>query len=581
MLFTKALRVMPVAVVLMCCTLAPAQTPRSSPPVQTPSASEPTIGAISGSVVNEGGQPLAGVAVTVWNSNRIDTHRSTTTDAEGNFHVRGLTPSLYSISAFLPAYVRQAEEPYAPSTYHRLGDTVRITMIPGGVITGKVTNAEGEPVIGVRVRAVMVRNPSGDGLRPGSVAASDASTDDRGVYRIFGMIPGVYLVSAAGAMFPEPFRLDPYDSDVPTYAPSSTRDTASEIIVRTGEETTVDIRYRGEPGHVVSGTVKVPVAAGGGVSLTPVGSTLPIAHAFQSPGGRGFSFKGVADGEYELVANEIPQQPGANPDIPTSEPRRLTVKGADVTGLELVPRPTASLSGRIVLEPAKVAACENKRRPLYAEMLVLPQRPERDDQDRVPFLRMLSGPTQPDASGNFVLRNLMPGKYLVEPRFFGRYWYLHSISVAATPKVDAAANWTNVKFGDQLSNFTITLTEGAASMRGKVTTANATDANAAELPTGLAVYLVPAEREKFADVLRYFVSSVETNGAFALNNLPPGRYHVLVQSLDATTSTLQKLRLPEATEARTKLRRSAETQKTDLELKPCQNLTDHTVIFKP
>jgi hypothetical protein len=581
MFFTKALRVWPVAVVLVCCTLAPAQTPRASPPAQTPIADEPTIGAISGSVVNEGGQPLAGVAVTVWNNNRNDTHRSTTTDAEGNFLVRGLTPSLYSISAFLPAYVRQAEEPYAPSTYHRLGDTVRITMIAGGVITGKVTNAEGEPVIGVRVRAVMVRNASGDGLGPGSVAASDASTDDRGVYRIFGMIPGVYLVSAAGAMFPEPFRLDPFDSDVPTYAPSSTRDTASEIIVRTGEETTVDIRYRGEPGHVVSGTVKVPVAAGGGVSLTLVGSTFPIAQAFQSPGGRGFSFKGVADGEYDIVANEIPQQPGPNPSIPTSEPRRITVKGADVTGLELVPRPTASLSGRIVLEPAKDTACSNKRRPLYAEMMVLPQRPERDDQDRLPFLRMLSGPAQPDANGNFILRNLTPGRHLLEPRFFGRYWYLQSISVPGTPKVDAAANWTNVKFGEQLSNFTITLAEGAASIRGRVTTANAAEANGAELPTALAVYLVPAEREKLADVLRYFVSAVETNGVFALNNLPPGRYHAVVQSLDTTTGTLSKLRLPEAAEARTKLRRLAETQKTDIELKPCQNLADHTVIFKP
>jgi hypothetical protein len=108
-----------------------------------------------------------------------------------------------------------------------------------------------------------------------------------------------------------------------------------------------------------------------------------------------------------------------------------------------------------------------------------------------------------------------------------------------------------------------------------------TTAKESELPVGLAVYLVPAEREKSGDVLRYFVSPVEANGAFALNNLPPGRYHVLVQPLDATTSTLFKLRLPEATEARAKLRRSAETQKTDLELKPCQSLTDHNVIFQP
>ena len=484
-------------------------------------------------------------------------------------------PSLYSISAFLPAYVRQAHDPHNSASYHRIGDTVRITMTPGGVITGKVTNAEGEPVVGVRVRSALVRHVSGEAPRPGSHAAAEGTTDDRGVYRMFGLPAGTYVVSAGGVVLAEPFKLHPYDAHVPTYAPSSTRDTASEIAVRTGEESTVDIRYRGEPGQVVSGTVKVPAATGGSVSLTPVGSLFPSAYAFQSPGGRGFAFRGIADGDYEIVAQEIPVQ-STGGDVPTSEPRRITVKGADVTGLELVPRPLPSLSGRIVLDPAKVTACENKRRPLFAEMLVSLQRPERDDQDRLPFLRMFSGPAPPDASGNFVVRNLMPGKYLLEPRFFGRYWYLHSISVPATPKIDAAANWTNVKFGDQLTNFTITLAEGAASIRGHVTTANAS-----ELPAGLAVYLVPAEREKFGDVLRYFVSSVEANGAFALNNLPPGRYHAVVQSLDATTGTLFKLRLPEAAEARTKLRRATETYKTDVELKPCQDLTDQNVIFKP
>ncbi len=576
MVFTGALGLLPVAMMLVCCTLAPAQTARSRATAEPVNANEPTVGIISGSVVNESGQPLEGVAVSVWDANRRSGPRSTTTDAGGNFHVRGLTSSLYSVSAFLPAYVREANDPQNPASYHRIGDKIRITMMLGGVITGKVTNADGEPVIGVRVRALMVRNASGEAPRVGTFGASEAATDDRGVYRMFGVLAGTYVVSAGGIALPEPFKLNPYESHVPTYSPSSTRDTASEIAVQTGEETTADIRYRGEPGHVVSGTVKVPVANGGSASLTPVGSVFPIAYAFQSPGARGFAFKGIADGEYEIVGQEIRIQSSAGADVPFSEPRRITVKGADVTGIELVPRPLPSLSGRIVLDPAKVTACENKRRPLFAEMLVSLQRPERDDQDRVPFLRMFAGPVQPDANGTFTLRNLMPGKYLLEPRFSGRYWFLQSIGVPATPKVDAAANWTNVKFGDQLTNFTIAIAEGAASIRGNVTTAKES-----ELPVGLAVYLVPAEREKSGDVLRYFVSPVEANGAFALNNLPPGRYHVLVQPLDATTSTLFKLRLPEATEARAKLRRSAETQKTDLELKPCQSLTDHNVIFQP
>jgi len=574
MVFTQALKALSIVLLLVCCANAQTSRPNASP--QPVKAGDPADGVISGSVVNESGQPLPGVTINLWDASRQGANRATTTDAEGNFRVRGLTPSLYFLMANLPAYVRQPPEPWPPTNYYRIGDTPRITMTPGGVITGRVTNAEGEPVIGVGVRAVLVRNASGDAARLESYAASEDATDDRGVYRMFGLPAGTYIVSAGGGVLVEPFKLNPYDDDVPTYSPSSTRDTASEIAVRTGEESTADIRYRSEPGHVVSGTVKIPTTAAGSVSLTPVGGAFPIAYAFQNPGSRGFAFKGVADGEYEVVAQEI-QQPSATPsDVPTSEPQRIAVKGADVTGLEFVTRLPPSLSGRIVLDEAKLAACENKRRPLFAEMLVALQRPENDAKDRVPFLRTFSGRAYPDASGNFVMRNLLPGKYLLEPRFFARYWYLDAISVPATPKIDAAANWTNLKSGDRFTNFTITLAEGAASIRGHVKTANAS-----ELPAGLAVYLVPAERERFADVLRYFVSPVETNSAFALNNLPPGRYRALVQPLDATTSTIFKLRLPEATEARAKLRRIAETQKTDLELKPCQNLTDHEVTFKP
>src|SRR5437667_9742682 len=63
---------------------------------------------------------------------------------------------------------------------------------------------------------------------------------------------GTYLVAAGGG-YNSPYNINAYGTDVPTYAPSSTRDDATEISVRYGEETTnVDIRYRGEAGHAVS-----------------------------------------------------------------------------------------------------------------------------------------------------------------------------------------------------------------------------------------------------------------------------------------------------------------------------------------
>lgn len=534
---------------------------------------EPETGAITGSVVNESGQGLAGVLVSVREINPVSSGRTVTTDADGNFRVSGLGPALYYVSASYPAYVVQPTETVFPFNYHRIGDSVRIEMIRGGVITGTVTNAMGEPVIGVRIRATMIRNGKGEPLRAGGPAFADRTTDDRGIYRLYGLPPGTYLISAGGTLASQPFFLNPYDTHVPTYSPSSTRDTATEVTLRGNEELNADIRYRGEIGHTISGTMRMVGNSNGTVTLTPAGSGMATANAFQMPGSSSFAFLGIADGEYEVVSIEIKSPApagGQQPNLWMSEPKRITVKGADVTGLELVTKPLAAFTGRIVLEPAKVPACEGKRRPSFAEMLLAVQRPEKEaDKDNIPFFRW--GPTavSPEASGNFTLRNLAPGRYLFDPRFHARYWYLSSISIAATPRIDPAANWTTLKFGDQITNVTITLAEGAASIRGRLK-----PPENVEIPSGLGVYLVPADREKAADGLRHFVTAVEPGGAFSFNNLPPGRYLSVVQPLDEQSSTLTKLRRPEATEIRTKLRRVAEARKKELELKPCQNLTD-------
>src|SRR6185369_11176339 len=117
-----------------------------------------------------------------------------------------------------------------------------------------------------------------------------------------------------------------------------------------------------------------------------------------------------------------------------------------------------------------------------------------------------------------------------------------------------------------------TLAEGAATVHGKVP---ATDGAS---PPAVVVYLIPNERDKADDVLRYFVTDVDVDGTFTLNNLPPGKYLALTQStVEPQIATLAKLRQPYATTARAKLRRTAETKKSEIELTPCQNLTDYQI----
>ena len=574
----RRLDALSLSLILVCCACALAQTRPQGSGVAAPAVTEEsTVGSINGSVVNEGGQPLPGVRVFVRDFGASG--RTALTDAEGNFRVDGLGAGLYFVSAALPAYVTQPTDAVWPFNHYRIGDTVRIEMVHGGVITGTVTNGAGEPVIGVGVRAIMVRNAKGETPRSGAAAQFERTTDDRGIYRLFGLAGGTYLISAGGAINTQRFVLNRYDSDLPTYSPSSNRDSAAEITIRPGEEINADIRYRGEPGHVISGSMKMTGTSNGSISLLAVGSSLLIATAYQMPGTRGFEFSGIADGEYDITGTEIMSPPpsGQQPDFLISEPKRVVVKGADVTGLELIPRPLGSITGRVVLEPSKAPACEGKRRPAFAEMVVTLQRPDKDsvETENLPFWRMTPSAVSPDANGSFALRNLSPGRYLPDPRFYARYWFVSSINIPATPKIDPAANWTTLKLGDQISNLTITLAAGAASIRGRLK-----PVDNADIQSGFGVYLVPAEKEKAADVLRYFMAAPEADGAFALNNLAPGRYLALVQPLDAQTNTLVKLRLPESAETRAKLRRAAESQQTNLELKPCQNLTDYELAIK-
>ena len=51
-----------------------------------------------------------------------------------------------------------------------------------------------------------------------------------------------------------------------------------------------------------------------------------------------------------------------------SEPQRIKVRGADVTGIELTTKPLGSISGRVALEESKVPGCKGKRRPVFGEI---------------------------------------------------------------------------------------------------------------------------------------------------------------------------------------------------------------------
>jgi hypothetical protein len=127
------------------------------------------------------------------------------------------------------------------------GDDITVTMIKGGLISGRITNAKEKPVVGAVIRLTMTRDAEGKPQMQRGVTQISV-TDDRGVYRFWGLTPGNYIVftysNIAG-------HFGCSNTELTTYRSSATSEKAAEVTVQSGVETSgIDIRYREDQGRI-------------------------------------------------------------------------------------------------------------------------------------------------------------------------------------------------------------------------------------------------------------------------------------------------------------------------------------------
>jgi hypothetical protein len=548
-------------------------------------------GTIKGRVVSDSGQALANVNITLFPISAMQAQRRMAgTDEDGRFEIDDLAPATFSIVPSAPGYVL----PWAANQrrYYRIGDEVTLTMIKGGVITGMVRNAAGEPVVGVMVSPMRVRDAEGKpSLRGGN--ARDKMTDDRGIYRIYGLEPGAYLISAGGRSDFYTGGLNKYAEDVKTFHPSSTRETATEVMVQNGQEVSgIDINYRGDKGRTISGTVAniAPLSENTTISVSLIHAASSVFETSTlvmiREGHPGFALYGVADGEYLIRAERLGQNNEKNQYA--SPPRRVSVKGNDVSGIELALAPMASLSGVVVLEQTSVskgkAPCEKQRLATLEETFLMFRKDSKNESPEQKWLN--AGATvMLNEKGEFSANRLSAGSYRLAADLPSETWYIKSQSLSTAPKSnqpnyrnqqlsEVAAKGIALRAGEQVAGLTITIAEGAASLSGVVRAASEREA----LPPRLRVYLVPAEREQANEVLRFFQAEVPFDGAFSFSNLPPGKYWVLAR-LGNEESLSDNLYRPMYwdLEGRAQLVKEAAAENSVLELQPCKKITDFTL----
>lgn len=535
---------------------------------------------ITGRISMADGEPVSSASVQISALAGAEMSETVRADASGSFKSSDLRPGLYRVSSYLPGYVPDGTQPNQ-GLYHP-GDTVSLRFTKGGVITGTVTNSTNNPVVAITVRAQRVRDQDGKPILF-VTTNNERLTDDRGVYRLYGLLPGTYLVSAGGSQ--RNFGVSPvtaYENDAPTYAPSSTRDTAAEITINRGDEVTADIQYRGEAGHAVSGTVagtdqfQGQVVFSAAISLVSVRTREQFMNGSASSfSGYGFAFYGVPDGEYELSASL--SSPGR--DLIASPPKRIKVQGGDVSGINLVLAPLASVSGRVTFETDPKNACGKRRASVIAETVIFGRRlpaaanvaTPKSAAEPVPLMSENAfSQSILDANGGFSFKNLRSGSYLVEPREPASGWYVRSISFEPTT-TNIPRDGVTVRTGERVSGVVVTITEGAAKLNGRVTTAEGQSR-----PSNLRVYLVPTERAASENVLRFFEARVETEGNFVMDNVTPGKYWIVARPAEETDFGIAKTVRQDGA-FRAKVLHDAETLTKEIAFKPCEQVVEYSL----
>ena len=326
-------------------------------------------GSVSGRVTIKD-KGAAGVAVGLRKSevvNQFESYLKGTTDHDGYYRIGNLSPGAYEVTLSAPAFVpsdNQKSKTVIVGEDENVDD-INFSLVRGGVITGKVTDADGRALIQQQVYVYRIEAFEQQGPQQPRFPANNATTDDRGIYRIYGLTAGRYKVAAG--------RSD--DSTMATLAlasrstykqvfhPDVTEHTRATIIeVREGSEANnVDITLGralqtfSASGRVIDGEKGVPIPNLRFGLQRALGTRFEMVPNFLTSNAQGdFLIDGLIPGKYGIYLMQGSPQ-NQHPDL-RADSLTFDIVDQNVTGLTLRLVKGASLSGVVVLESEDKAA---------------------------------------------------------------------------------------------------------------------------------------------------------------------------------------------------------------------------------
>jgi hypothetical protein len=516
----RAMMLMAVMLSVVVCATSQSGTPQSKEANAT--------GSIAGRVTIAG-KPAANVPVALMHDPQTGIRErlaiSSTTDTEGHFQLLHVPVGRFYVTAFAPAFYSEADaDGYSEGKLVTLAegesvDDIKIGLRRGGVITGRITDALGRPLIRERLNLYRIM-PKGEKQPHHLRNYNLMQTDDRGVYRLYGLPPGRYAVSAGTPIRQGSTRMGQGNSYYTQifYPGTSDETKASEVeVTEGGEATAIDIVLgRSEKAHNVilrlvaaeSGKPVADVRCGYG-SMDPSGRYMGASAIGPESNARGeCRLENVLPGKYyALVASSSDGSQNY-----TYDPMAFEITDTDLNDIEVKLHAGASISGTVVIDGKSAQEAAAYFRNLY--LAVSTSAPV-----GVPRL------TRPEinADGSFRISGLSPGKARITFYSFPHRNFTLRVErdgIDQTEGFDIAA-------GDSITGLRLVFAIGNCAIRGELKIVNGT------LPEGVRL-VITARRVGDASSQNQYEAESDTRGRFVFDDLLPGDYEI---SAGSTTIT--------------------------------------------
>ena len=482
-------------------------------------------------VVADTGTPIRRAQISL-NSRDAGFNRTVTTDTDGRYELAGLPAGRYRLYVSRAGFVAleygqarpfEAGKPLDLVAGQAL-EKIDFSLPRGSAITGRITDEFGDPITDVQVEALRYQFVNGE--RQLVNAGRIAQTDDLGAYRIFGLMPGDYVVRASMRpnMPPGPRNGDTEPTGYPgTYYPGVTDVTQAQTVTAMLGQEVASIGFSLVPARLsrISGTVmgsNGQPLAGAMVMIRSRGSSALAALRMNMIGNAGgevrpdgtFQLTNVPPGEYTLDVQQRPREMRKLQDLDASQlefaSMPISVSG-DIDNLAIVTSPGVTVVGRVVYQ-GQTPPKQN------LQVTALPAAGGPSPIGALIGAKALGG-GRVSENGGFTLRGIA-GPQLIRVQALPAGWALKSITLEGTDITDAPYDF---KPGVNVSGLVVTLTDRLSEITGNVRDARG------QAVMDYVLVAFPEDAKLWGPQSRYVQTTrPNQNGTFSIKGLPPNRY---------------------------------------------------------